>query len=249
MVEKIKVSAVSYVNSYPFIYGLQHHPVSSQIELELDTPAACGHKLLSGQVDIGLVPVALISELKNPIILGDKCIGSEGPVETVCLFSDVPLNEIEEVLLDNESKTSVQLVQVLAEKHWKISPKWIAAKSGFINRINGKTAGVVIGDRAFALRDKHPFVYDLSEAWKSLTGLPFVFACWVSNKELPEDFLAAFNESLQFGLDERETAIELMAEKNTKEMKRYVTDVISYELDPKKHEAMKLFARWLCKAV
>ena len=95
--DKIRVSAVSYLNSIPFVYGLETSSVQSQIELSLDIPSECANKLLYNQVDLGLVPVAIIPQLKFSEIISPYCISANGPVETVCLFSQVPLNEIEEI--------------------------------------------------------------------------------------------------------------------------------------------------------
>lgn len=246
--EKIRVSAVSYVNSYPFIYGLQNHAIQDQIDLQLDTPAECAEKLLNGEVDLGLVPVAIIPQMPNAQIITDRCIGSDGPVETVCLFSEVPLNEVEEVLLDYQSRTSVQLVQLLAQKHWDISPKWVNGSSDFINDIKGTTAGVVIGDRAFSLHEQFPIVIDLSDEWKNLTGLPFVFACWLSNKQLESDFISNFQEALDLGLSSKRKAIENMHGTANESLVRYVEESISYQIDDKKRQAMKLFHDWLSKS-
>ena len=247
--EKIKVSAVSYANSYPFIFGLRNHAVIDQIDLQLDTPADCAQKLLDGEVDLGLVPVAIIPQLAESHIITDCCIGADGAVETVCLFSEVPLDEIEEVILDYQSRTSVQLVQLLAEKHWKISPKWKQADENFIENIKGKTAGVVIGDRAFPMRDKFPIVKDLAEEWKSMTGLPFVFASWVSNKPLNTQFVSGFQEALNFGLSNKKAAIDSLANGNNETLVRYVEKAISYKLDDKKRQAVKLFHDWLSKSL
>lgn len=239
------MSAVSYVNSYPFIFGLRNHPVQALIDLQLDTPADCARKLLSGEVDLGLIPVAVIPKLQESHIISDYCIGADGAVETVCLFSEVPLEEVEEVLLDYQSRTSVQLVQLLAEKHWNIHPRWKQADADFIQKIGGKTAGVVIGDRAFPLRDRFPFVKDLAEEWKTLTGLPFVFACWVSNRPLDDGFIEQFQQALDLGLSQKRQAIENMAADPNDSLVRYVEEVISYKLDDKKRQAMKLFHDWL----
>ncbi len=246
--EKIKVSAVSYVNSYPFIYGLQNHPVSERIQLELDTPAECAEKLLSREVDLGLVPVAIIPQLKSPHIITDYCIGAEGPVKTVCLFSEVPLAQIEKVVLDYQSRTSVQLVKLLAEKHWRISPEWVDSTEPFIQQIDGTTAGVVIGDRAFGLKEKYPVVLDLSEEWKKLTGLPFVFACWVSNRQLDSEFISVFQEALKLGMDAKKTSVETLNGHADESLVRYVEESISYNFDDKKRQAMKLFHAWLSKS-
>lgn len=248
MADRIKVSAVSYTNSIPFIFGLRNHPVIDKVDLQLDMPSDCAKKLLDGKVDLGLVPVAIIPKLPQWHIISDYCIGADGAVETVCLFSEVPLDEIEEVILDYQSRTSVQLVQYLAENKWKITPKWISAGEDFISHIKGTTAGVVIGDRAFPLRDKYQYVYDLAEEWKDHTGLPFVFACWVSNRPLSETFVSEFQEALKYGLDNRTDAIQSMAANNQQALVRYVQKVISYELDDKKRQALKLFHDWLSKS-
>ena len=247
MSNRIKISAVSYANSYPFIYGLKNHPVSERIELELDTPADCARKLLKGEVDLGLVPVAIIPDLDESLIVSDFCIGSDGPVESVCLFSDVPLEQIETILLDYQSRTSVQLVKYLAENQWNISPNWVAADSDFLEQITGTTAGVVIGDRAFPLLEKYPVILDLSEEWKTHTDLPFVFACWVSNRVLDADFQDQFQEALSQGLSRKEEAIRSMANEDHENLVRYVESVISYDFAEEKRQAMKLFLDWMSK--
>ena len=211
----------------------------------MDIPSECARKLVSGDVDLGLVPVAIIPEMKEAHIVSGYCIGADGPVESVCLFSEVPLQEVETMLLDYRSRTSVQLVQYLAANKWNIEPRWQAADSQFIDKIGGKTPGVVIGDRAFPLLDKYPHVFDLSSEWKAHTGLPFVFACWVSNKKLDDAFIKTFESALQQGLSQRQLAIQQMAPSEHHGLLRYVESVISYELDEKKRKAMKLFLDWL----
>src|ERR1039458_6553628 len=106
MIDKIKISVVSYLNSKPFIYGLQHSTFLNEIDLQLDIPSVCAQKLIDGQVDIGLIPVAALPQLKDPYIITDYCIGAEGKVASVMLYSNVPLHEITAILLDYQSKTS-----------------------------------------------------------------------------------------------------------------------------------------------
>ena len=118
------------MNTFPFIYGLNNSDIINQLDLQLDIPADCAQKLLENKVDIGLVPVAIIPQLNEHYIISDYCIGAKGKVNTVLLLSDVPLNEIEEIQLDYQSKTSVNLVQVLSKEFWNISPKWVNASVG-----------------------------------------------------------------------------------------------------------------------
>jgi chorismate dehydratase len=245
--QKIKISAVSYLNSKPFIYGLEHSAIRESIDLQLDIPSVCAQKLLDGSVDIGLIPVAVIPRLKNHYIISDFCIGANGKVASVMLYSEVPLTEIKKVLLDYQSRTSVTLVQVLAEKYWKINPEWIKAEKDYEGNIAGSTAAVIIGDRTFGLENKYPFTYDLSEEWKKFSGLPFVFACWVANKKLSGDFLDSFNKALAEGLNGRPeliTKIEAAGTYQT-DVAFYLNHSISYDLDKNKRRALELFLSYL----
>jgi len=246
-----KISAVSYLNTLPFIYGLENSEVINQIDLQLDMPSDCAQKLLDDKVDIGLVPVAIIPQLKEHYIVSDFCIGAEGKVNTVLLLSDVPLNEIEEVQLDYQSKTSVNLVQVLAKEFWGISPKWINAKAGYEDKIAGTTAGVIIGDRTFNLSKKYKYTYDLSEEWQKMTGLPFVFACWVANKKIDNQFLNSFNQALAIGVENIEQIV--LTDQNTQikkqELLTYLKDDIAFNLDEKKREAITKFLAYLAVKV
>jgi chorismate dehydratase len=240
----IRVAAVSYSNTYPFLHGLKQSTILGDMEMQLDTPSECARKLLSGEVDLGLVPVAVIPFIKDARIISDFCIGADGAVESVCLFSQVPLEEITEILLDFQSRTSVQLMRILAERHFHISPKWTNTQDGYIAQIKGTTAGVVIGDRAFALHQQFSVVVDLALEWKNLTGLPFAFACWVSNKQLPESFIQDFNQALRYGVEHREDAIRERVPHNTEDMLHYVNHCISYPFDASKQQAMRLFHQW-----
>jgi chorismate dehydratase len=190
---KIKVAAVSYLNTKPLLHGLYHHPVKDSIELSMDYPAKIGQQLMDGEVDLGLIPVALLAKLPQHHIITDYCIGAEGPVASVCLFSDVPLEEVTTIYLDYQSRSSVALARYLMREFWHLSPRWLPSHEGYEDKISGTTAGVVIGDRALKARHRHPYIYDLAEAWITHTGLPMVFAAWISNRPLPASFIEAFD--------------------------------------------------------
>jgi chorismate dehydratase len=236
----IKVSCVSYLNSQPFIYGLKNNAIINEIDLSLDVPSVCAQKLLSGAADIGLVPVAVIPELKESHLISDYCIGADGKVETVLLLSDVPLENIETVLLDYQSRTSVLLLKILADRFWKISPRWIEGENNFETKISGTTAGLVIGDRTFSLKHKFKYYYDLAEEWKKFTSLPFVFACWVSNKKIQDDFISRFNSALENGLENIPVVASGYSSNGFNPL-NYLTKNVSFNLDAKKREAMKMF--------
>lgn len=239
--KEVKVSVVSYLNSQPFVFGLKHFPPEG-MQLSSDIPSECARKLLSGEADIGLVPVAVLKQLPEYHIISNYCIGADGPVDSVKLYSRVPLEEIETVMLDYQSRTSVALTKILAAELWKINPRWIAAEAGFEKNINGTTAAVVIGDRTFAMNGNYEIEKDLSEEWKQLTGLPFVFAVWASRKKTDAAFESAFGNSLSAGFRSMKTVIEeqQIAYPRT-DVRRYLTASISYDFDDRKKEAMHLF--------
>jgi chorismate dehydratase len=220
------------------------------MDLALDIPSDCAKKILNGEVDLGLVPVAILPQLKEYHIISDYCIGANGKVDSVALYSDVPLEEIEHIYLDYHSRTSVTLVQLLANEHWKIKPNWLNADSDFIDKIKGKSAGVIIGDRTFNLPKTYQYKYDLAEEWKKYTGLPFVFACWVANKELPTGFISTFNEALKIGVNNID-AVVLEADQSIiskAKLHTYLNENIDYRLDLDKQDALQKFIKYIKKS-
>ena len=238
---KHSVSIVNYYNTTPFLYGINHSGFKSQINLELDIPSVCAQKLKSKQVEIGLVPVAILPELESYQIITDYCIGAIGKVDSVKLFSERPLHELTHILLDYQSKTSVTLVQVLNKHFWKKNIQFVNAPEGFENQITGTTGAVIIGDRTFGLTS-HPYQYDLAEEWQNFTGLPFVFACWVSNVTLEDNFINEFNSALSYGVNHIE---ESVAEKPNHALGDkaldYLKNKISYNFDTDKRKALQKF--------
>lgn len=238
---KIRVAAVSYLNTKPLLYGILRHRVSAQIELIEDYPAKIAQMLIDNEVDIGLIPVAATFKLKEWHTVTDYCIGANGPVASVCIFSEVPIDQIKTVYLDYQSRTSVNLAKVLLREYWQKEVEFLDAKGeDFRQSISGSTAGVIIGDRALEQRQHSPYIYDLAEAWKLHTGLPFVFAAWIANKKLPAEFEQLFNEANSLGFDHIDEIVKQNPFKAF-DLKNYYTRCIDYNLDEEKREAMRLF--------
>jgi chorismate dehydratase len=241
---KIRVGAVSYLNTKPLLYGIKNSPVFSEISLVTEYPALIADKLLKDEIDIGLVPVSMIPQLKEYHINTSYCIGCDGPVASVCLFSEVPIQEIKTVLLDYQSRTSVALVKILFENHWKQKPVFVQAGSDFLDQIQGSTAAVVIGDRALKQRSLSAHFYDLGEAWKRMTGLSFVFAAWISNKELNPDWVFRFNQANAYGIQNISRVIEQTPDPFF-DLKEYYTRYLNYNLDDEKKKGLNLFLKML----
>lgn len=241
--QKIKVGAVSYLNTKPLLYGFEKGMMKEEVELTIDHPGNIATALLDGTIDIGLVPVAILPRMNNYFIVSDYGITADGAVASVCLFSEVPLEQIETVLLDYQSRTSVELVQYLFKNYWKKEVVFKNAETDFLDHIDGATAAVVIGDRAFEQRAVSSFMYDLGEAWKLHTGLPFVFAAWVSNKPMGQPFIAAFNTANQYGLQHLREVVAANPFP-TFDLYSYYTQYIQYKLDVAKLKGMQLFLDW-----
>ncbi len=195
--EKIRISAVRYANTYPFIYGLAESGFDKKAVIETDHPADCAAKLISGRADLGLIPVAVLPLLKEAHIVSDYCIGANGNVRTVQLMTNSDFKDLDTVYLDYRSRTSVDLVKVLAKNKWKGKFNWEETTEGFdFVKIRKNEAVVLIGDQCFEFENNYRFKYDLAGEWKIFSGLPFVFACWTANKALPAVFIEEFNSAL-----------------------------------------------------
>lgn len=243
--KKIKVGAVSYLNTKPFLYGIRNHIVTNEIELIEDYPAKVAQMLINDQIDVGLVPVATIPRLKEWHIITNYCIGASGDVASVCIFSEVPMEQIECVFLDYQSRTSVNLAKILLREYWKKDVELIdASGEDFREKIKGTTAGVVIGDRALEQRSKSKYIYDLAGAWLQHTGLPFVFAAWISNKKLSDEFIYLFNEANKLGVENAKYVARYI-NYNHYDLKEYYTKNIDYNLTEEKRKGLETFLRKL----
>jgi chorismate dehydratase len=243
-----KISCVSYLNSKPFIYGIENSRLlhEGEIELSLDIPKRCAEKLIQGEAEIGLVPVASLPLLPAYHILSKYCIGAVGAVHSVCLYSEVPLESIEEIVLDYQSMSSVNLTRILCKHHWKIHPNFVAADKDYISNIRGTRAGVVIGDRTFQLQDQFTYTYDLAEEWMHFSNLPFVFAVWVSTRKLSDAFIHSFEEALTFGIEHIPQVAGMYADQyKPYDVHKYLTHYIQYDFDEKKEKALHLYLELL----
>ena len=238
---KIKISAVSYTNTKPFIYGIERDDVLQQIDLSLDIPSDCAAKVISGQVDIGLMPVAAIPLVPNANIVADYCIGSVGAVNSVFIFSNVPASDIKTLKLDSHSRTSNNLAKVLLKFYFKVDVE-------FTTDLEADTdALVLIGDRTFGKKEQYAYVYDMGQEWMNFTGLPFVYAAWVANKEIPKAFVAEFNRALKLGVDSRAELLKELPATPGFDLEDYLLHKLDFELTDKKREALDLFLSYIAK--
>ncbi len=243
--DKIRISAVKYANTFPFIYGLTESGFDRKVILETDHPADCAAKMISGKADLGLIPVAVIPLLKESHIISNYCIGANSKVRTVQLMSHTDFSNIETVYLDYRSRTSVNLVRVLAMNKWKRNLNWVNTSEGFdfVNIDQGE-AVVLIGDQCFEYEKQFMHKIDLAEEWKNFTGLPFVFACWASNRKLENSFIEEFSAALETGVKNIDSVVEKFGGTGpipARDLRIYLTENIDFDFDDEKRKGMKLF--------
>lgn len=237
---KIKISCVSFLNSQPFVYGLQQYqPLQDLIDLSLDVPSLCADKLISNQVDVGLVPIATLPQLNNYEIISNYCIGANKQVLSVLLLSNYPIQHIQHIQLDQESRTSNNLTKILAKHHWKINPTF--SLQGMDNVAN--MAKVSIGDKALEERNNFKYAYDLAQQWYAFKNKKFVFACWVANKKLSNDFTNTFNTALNHGIKNIRAMLKEKTLYNIQnvDLYDYLTKNINYFFDEEKQKSLKMY--------
>jgi len=242
---KFKISAVSYTNTKPFIYGIQHTDFIDKIDLSLDNPTDCAQKLIDDVVDIGLIPVAATLSLPYWEIVASYCIGAVGAVNSVFVFSNCDIKDVKKLQMDPQSRSSNNLARVLLKNYWKLSPELIIGADDYAESINPGTAFVQIGDRTFGKTGNYKYVYDLAEEWQKFTGLPFCFAAWIANKPIPQEFVDEFNKALKFGLDHRAELFKELPKIANFDVEDYLMHKIDFELTEDKKKALYLFLEFV----
>jgi len=249
--EKIRISAVRYANTYPFIYGMTVTGFDKKVTLTTDHPADCAAKLISGKADIGLIPVAALPGLKEYHIITDYCLGAYGKVRTVMLLSNCLFDEIQNINLDYRSRSSVNLVKILAKNLWKKEFRWINTSDNFdFENIPDNEGIVMIGDQCFEYENRFRFSIDLAEEWYKFTGLPFTFACWTANRSLPEEFISEFNSALRTGVSDIPSVVRMFGNSGIIKgdiLQKYLTENISYILNDDKRVAIRVFLDYLSR--
>ena len=233
---KIKVSAVSYTNTLPFLQGIKSSDIISEIELSVDYPSECARKVIEDEADLGIIPVAGLANLKTYHILGEYCIGTKDYVDSVFIFSHKSIEEIETLKLDKQSRTSNGLARILLKHHWK--------RNVTLTESDQADAFVLIGDRTFGRKEEFQYVYDLGHFWKELTGLEFAFAVWVSKKELPIAFQTKFNQALACGVSKAKEVIPGLPEISNFDYYKYLHESLDFNLNEEKRQAIQQYLIW-----
>lgn len=242
------VSAVSYLNTWPLVWGFLHGPQKGLFDFRFDLPVHCAEALRDGKADIGLVPCAELDRI-GLNFLPDLGIACEGPVRSILLISRTPIREIRSLAVDSSSRTSVALSRILLTECYGCTPA-IRAHTPFLDEMLIESdAALIIGDPALHIDPKTlPYeTLDLGAEWVRWSGLPMVFAVWAGRKQfLTPDVAETFRNSYEWG----RTHVDEMVEHATadrgfpKELARaYFTKHIGYPLSTKHLEGLALFRK------
>lgn len=245
---KPRVCAVSYLNTVPLVWGIEHGAERDIFDMTYALPSECADRLASGEADIGIVPVIEMARQKLEYFRSTG-IACRGAVRSILLISKVPPREIQTLATDAGSRTSVMLARVILAEKYGVQPKLISRRAELVPMLGEADAALVIGDPALHLDPATlPFeTLDLGLEWTQMTGLPMVFAVWSGRKEvmLPR-YEQAFLDSCRHGLADMETIVKEQAPLRgiTEKMAReYLTRHIVFELNARDHEGLDLYLK------
>ena len=184
---RVRVGAVSYLNTKPLIYPLLNNCqnlTDEEIDLFLDYPSRLADDLKTGNLDVALIPI--IEYFRNPSyrIVPHISISSQGPVRSIQLFTHVPITSIHRVASDASSRTSRALVQIWLAEKYHLHPEFTSCPPSIDPQSVDADAVLLIGDAAMELSCQADSALDLGAEWQEFAGLPFVYACWVARGDV-----------------------------------------------------------------
>jgi chorismate dehydratase len=249
---QLRLGLVPYLNILPLVEGLGAFvPADRWVRA---TPRELGSLLSAGEIDLATLPMAEILRNGTYRVLSGCAIASNGPVRSVQIFSKVPLSEVRSVLLDRSSLTSVCLARIVLRDLLGIAPSESTSDEPLRPSFDWQTAEadafLVIGDTALEWEHAFPHKLDLGSAWKSLTGLPFVYAAWAvrANVRIEADAAAAFVQCRKLG---QANVARLAAEweghsgLTRSSLEGYLRESIRYELGEAEISGIEEFRRRL----
>ncbi|MFI3321440.1 MAG: menaquinone biosynthesis protein [Rikenellaceae bacterium] len=240
------ITAVCYLNTVPFVFGINRATEKLHDALLLSVPSKCASNFIEKKSNIALIPAADLPLLENYQIITDYCIGASDFVRSVVVMSDSELSQIETIYLDSHSHTSVALVQILCREYWHISPKFesLTDYDSIKKRENrdSKAGYLLIGDKVFDFEGKFNHTFDLAHEWKLLTGMPFVFAVWVARPEVTTEHIELLRSSLKYGIEHIESAVDwAKIGIDREESIDYLKNSIDFDFNSEKRAALSHF--------
>lgn len=243
--QPLRVATVSYLNSVPLFWGLIHGPYRSRFQVTFELPSRCADALRAGEVDAAIIPSIEYQRISHLKVVPGLAVASSGPVRSVLLISKCPVSEVRKLALTTASRTSVCLIQILLQRHYRIAPQLFPHEPNLEAMLEGCDAALLIGDPALASDFPGLQVYDLAEQWRAMTGLPFVFAVWAVRAEAAtSDLVPAFQQSALYAMAHLSEIIEQETSRTGLSpalIRAYLTENIDFSLGEENLQGLRLF--------
>jgi chorismate dehydratase len=214
-VPRPRVGHIQFLNCLPLYWGLVNSGALLDVELFRDTPDRLSDRLVEGDLDIA--PISLVEFLRHAddlSLLPDLAVGSDGPVMSCVLASQVPLEQLdgEVVTLGSTSRTTVELAKMVLEERVGVHPRYLRCPPDLRAMMLEAPAAVLIGDAALraSLHDGPRLgldIHDMGAAWHDWTGLPMVFAVWAARRDFATDHPGLVKEVHEAFLRSRELSL------------------------------------------
>lgn len=252
---KLRISAISYLNTAPLMWDFEHGPAGSKFDISYTVPSQCAQQLKAGTADIGIIPAAAYATVPDLRILPGVAIASRQAVRSILLVSKVSLDRVKSIAVDTSSLTSVALTKVLFARWWGGGRTFVPAAPDLKTMLQQHDAALIIGDPALKIDRTRYLAYDLAEEWVRLTGKPFVFAFWavrrdaITNASDTDDLATMFQQSRDHGL-EPQNLVQIASEWASKldlteqEVSSYLTENIHYHFDAPCLDGLSLFLEY-----
>lgn len=247
MTRPVRLGAVSYLNVRPLVHGLDARP--DLVTLRFDVPSVCATLLADGAIDLGMVPsIAHLDRAGDRIVPG-VCIGSDGPVASVAVFTRRPIREVRTIALDTSSRTSAILTRILCARRFAITPTFVPHAPDLGAMLGAADAALVIGDPA--LFADHLALgagkIDLGAAWTEMTGLPFVWAFWAGRPDAANAaVVAALQHAAASGMASTDAVADAYCAGDPARQtvaRRYLRDHLRFRLDERAIDGLRTYYR------
>lgn len=248
-----RLGVVSFLNALPLYATLRER---DNIQIIPALPARLAEGLTSGIYDAALMPVVDHLRGVGDGLLGDAIVGATGRVQSVMLFSNVPIENVKSIALDTSSHSSVALTTIIARDFYNLNPQMINHAPDVAAMLRAADAALLIGDPALIAMQNlgNIRVYDLAGEWQKFTGLSFIFAAWAARDGLEPEKRDELTQILNQARDDGKANIaQLIAnEKLPKQLspaivENYLSNIIEHRCTPAHSAGLDEFRRRLAK--
>lgn len=246
----LRIGAVNYLNTKPLVYGLEK--LLPEAQLVYDLPSRLADSLAADELDIALVPSIELNRHPEWKIVSDACIACRGPVLSVKLMFRTDPAQVCSLALDEGSRTSAVLAQILLKEIYDIRPKLEILSIGSEPEDACTDGVLVIGDRAMrSASQSFVEVWDLGDRWCRWAELPFVFAMWVARAGIDTDSVA---EQLAKARDDGCQHLAEIAQVEAESMglsrdvvQNYLSQNLHYQLHSKERSSLEYFFKQVAR--